>query len=147
MKIENSLFGLSTLGKTLESEGLCPRMVLCILLTLCLNCYYLVEQPAQSLLRLHKRWQFLANRVSYVPWRHDFTKKKVDKPHPRKIWDVFLIPGDIPCMSIDLKCFVDPCFQPGLPSLFLDGSSWWAVPRGAFSWGICPPWEIWTGAS
>ena len=43
------------------------RMVLCILLILSKNCYFLVEQPAQSLLYMHKRWQYLANRICWVP--------------------------------------------------------------------------------
>ena len=40
---------------------------MCILLLLSRNCYYLVEQPAQSLLKYHKRWQYLANRIAWVP--------------------------------------------------------------------------------
>lgn len=42
------------------------RMVLGILLILSQHCYYLVEQPSQSLLYLHKRWQWLSNRVAFV---------------------------------------------------------------------------------
>lgn len=43
------------------------RMVLCIMLILSKNCYFLVEQPSQSLLYMHKRWQYLANRICWVP--------------------------------------------------------------------------------
>lgn len=41
------------------------RMVLGILLILSRSSYFLVEQPAQSLLYMHKRWQLLANRVAW----------------------------------------------------------------------------------
>ena len=44
------------------------RMVLCILLIMSRNAFWLVEQPAQSLLYMHKRWQYLANRIAWVPW-------------------------------------------------------------------------------
>ncbi|CAK9105176.1 Uncharacterized protein SCF082_LOCUS49028 [Durusdinium trenchii] len=42
------------------------RMVLCIMLILSRSSYFLVEQPAQSLLYMHKRWQYLVNRVAWV---------------------------------------------------------------------------------
>lgn len=51
-----------------EFHDLQLRMVLCILLILSRNSYFLVEQPAQSLLYMHKRWQYLANRICWVPW-------------------------------------------------------------------------------
>ena len=41
------------------------RMVLAVLLILSQNGLYLVEQPAQSLLYLHRRWQHFANRISF----------------------------------------------------------------------------------
>ena len=44
------------------------RLVLCIMLVVSRNCYYLVEQPSQSLLHMHKRWQYFGNRVSWDPW-------------------------------------------------------------------------------
>ena len=42
------------------------RMVLAIMLILSQNCLYVVEQPHQSLLYMHRRWQWLANRITFV---------------------------------------------------------------------------------
>ena len=42
-----------------------PRMVLLILLVLAKNAFFAVEQPAQSLMFMHERWQLLSNRICY----------------------------------------------------------------------------------
>ena len=41
-----------------------------ILVILARNGYFLVEQPSQSLLYLHHRWQWLANIVAYASSSH-----------------------------------------------------------------------------
>ena len=41
------------------------RLVLLLMLNLALNHFYLVEQPTQSLLHMHRRWQLFENRISY----------------------------------------------------------------------------------
>ena len=45
-------------------------MTLLVLLLLACNSYYLVEQPAQSLLYMHRRWQLLCNRISFATGLH-----------------------------------------------------------------------------
>ena len=44
------------------------RMTLAILVVQSYNHFFLVEQPSQSLLYMHKRFQWLTNRVSWDPW-------------------------------------------------------------------------------
>ena len=48
----------------------CVRMVLPILVLLSKQCTFVVEQPHQSLLYRHRRWEWLANRVAIVPLLH-----------------------------------------------------------------------------
>lgn len=48
-------------------EQLMLRMVLLCLLCLANHAIYVVEQPRQSLLYQYFRWQWLQNRVSWVP--------------------------------------------------------------------------------
>ena len=73
-----------------------PRMVLLILLILSRNGFWLVEQPSQSLLYMHKRWQWLANRVAWVPcWTQKVSKLIFNQCHD-------LFPNDI---SVKLRCF------------------------------------------
>ena len=62
-------------GKILQSHVSCvcfapTRMTLLVLLILSRNGLYLVEQPSQTLLHWHRRWQWLCNRVSYATWFH-----------------------------------------------------------------------------
>jgi hypothetical protein len=52
------------------------RMCLLILLILSQNCIY-VEQPAQSLLYMHRRWQWSANKVTYVSWFKQYTRSEL----------------------------------------------------------------------
>lgn len=42
-------------------------MTLAILVVQSYNHFFLVEQPSQSLLYMHKRFQWLTNRVSWDP--------------------------------------------------------------------------------
>ncbi|CAK9108740.1 Uncharacterized protein SCF082_LOCUS50570 [Durusdinium trenchii] len=58
--------GYEAYGFVHRANVMVSRMVLCIMLILSRNAFYLVEQPAQSLLYMHKRRQYLANRVSWV---------------------------------------------------------------------------------
>lgn len=48
--------------------GIFLRMTLCILLILAKSCFFLVEQPRQSLLYRHNRFEWLCNRVCWVSW-------------------------------------------------------------------------------
>lgn len=43
------------------------RVVLICLLVVSVHGFYIIEQPRQSLLYLHHRWQWLQQRVCYVP--------------------------------------------------------------------------------
>ena len=43
-----------------------PRMTLLVLLILSRNGLFMVEQPMQTLLQWHRRWQWLCNRVCFV---------------------------------------------------------------------------------
>ena len=54
------------------------RLVLAILVILARNAYFLVEQPSQSLLYLHHRWQWLANIVAYASSLHMDDMEKIE---------------------------------------------------------------------
>lgn len=45
-----------------------PRVVLLILVLLACHCLWLLEQPRQSLLATHRRFQWLINHVAYAPY-------------------------------------------------------------------------------
>ncbi|CAK9017795.1 unnamed protein product [Durusdinium trenchii] len=49
-----------------RANTMVSRLVLCLMLCLSRNLKFLVEQPHQSLLYMHNRWQYLANRVAWV---------------------------------------------------------------------------------
>ena len=70
-------------------------MVLAILLILARNGYYMVEQPSQSLLWWHTRWQWLANIVTYAPdshvpdlSRYNITYLNLPSDSPAKVFEV-----------------------------------------------------------
>ena len=42
------------------------RMTLCLLLVISQNCFFVVEQPSQSLLYRHHRFEWFTNRVAWV---------------------------------------------------------------------------------
>ncbi|CAK9070458.1 unnamed protein product [Durusdinium trenchii] len=58
--------GCESYGFVDRGNIMVSRLVLCILLILSRNAFYLVEQPRQTLLDRHQRWQWFANRVSWV---------------------------------------------------------------------------------
>lgn len=62
------------------------RMCLLILLILSQNCTYAVEQPAQSLLYMHRRWQWLANKVTYVSWFNNLQAIYHSEPISTSSW-------------------------------------------------------------
>ena len=51
-----------------EWEPYEPRLTLVCLLIMAKHCYFVLEQPASSLLARHPRWEWFCNRICYVPW-------------------------------------------------------------------------------
>ena len=47
-----------------------PRLVLTCLTVLSVHAYFVVEQPRQSHLFGYYRWQWLQEKICYVPWCH-----------------------------------------------------------------------------
>ena len=45
------------------------RLTMMVLLILSMNNFFTVEQPAQSILYRHKRWEWLANKVCWETWQ------------------------------------------------------------------------------
>ena len=50
-----------------EWEPYEPRLTLVCLLIMAKHCYFVLEQPASSLLARHPRWEWFCNRICYVP--------------------------------------------------------------------------------
>ncbi|CAE7333694.1 unnamed protein product [Symbiodinium pilosum] len=62
-----------------EANTTVSRMTLLALLILSRNGLFLVENPMQTLLQWHRRWQWLCNRVCYVAWpQYAYCVKLVD---------------------------------------------------------------------
>ena len=74
-----------------------PRMTLCLHLIVSQNLFFLVEQPSQSLLYMHRRFDYFINRVCWVSWQYAYIY------HTRTVLANFLI---IPATCLRCGCKV-----------------------------------------
>lgn len=122
-----------------------PRMTLCLLLVLAKSCFFLVEQPSQSLLYRHPRFEWFTNRVAWASWwikgLMSLFLLTISKPETSKslwiyhaIWDSWLgwNDGSIEDLKNDLTVNV----ASGLLRSLLDASSWRVLQQA-----ICVLWK------
>ena len=115
-----------------------------------MHSYFVLEQPAGSLLKKHHRWERFANRVVYVFWMNlsfEFVTTSVPQRNMWKLWwysDPYLQWGpstyvqlnislDIPQLTTDISI----AWLWGISNPILDDATWFSIEQAhgcLFKW-------------